>query len=79
MNRIPIRKNRTSNFCLESPYGSKPHSYVDIFSGSGFFTANRYEAPTIIKAKATATIKNKNIELYSSIFVKFLIVRFGSM
>jgi len=61
MNRIPIKKNLTSNFWRESPYGSKPHSYTETFSGSGFLTANKYEAPTIIKAKITATKKNQSI------------------
>ena len=37
---IPTKKNLTSNFCLESPNGSNPHSYTEIFSVSPFFTAN---------------------------------------
>ena len=44
---IPTKKNLTSNFCLESPKGSNPHSYTEIFSESPFFTAKIYEAKTI--------------------------------
>jgi len=36
INKIPTKKNLTSNFCRESPKGSNPHSYTETFSGSGF-------------------------------------------
>jgi hypothetical protein len=32
INKIPTKKNRTSNFCLESLKGSNPHSYIVTFS-----------------------------------------------
>lgn len=35
-NRIATRKNRTENGSRADPSGSKPHSYGDSFSESGF-------------------------------------------
>lgn len=40
-NRIATRKNRIENGSRADPRGSKPHSYGDNFSGSGFICASQ--------------------------------------
>ena len=41
INKIATKKNLTSNSILESLKASKPHSYAESFSASGFFGENK--------------------------------------
>ena len=68
INKIATRKNLTSNFCLESPKGSNPHSYTDTFSASGLFIPNTYDAPGITQESTVLITTNTKIAEYSSIY-----------
>ena len=67
INNIPTKKNLTSNFCLESPNGSNPHSNTDDFSSSPLFIPNIYDAPGIILDNTILNTINNNIGVYSNI------------
>jgi len=62
-NIIAITQNFISNVWRVSSWGSKPHSYEDNFSDSGFCLAKKYEAPIISMVRITENTKNiSNIE-----------------
>lgn len=47
INSIATKKNRTSNLCRGSANGANPQLYGPIFSASGFWIANTYDATHI--------------------------------
>jgi hypothetical protein len=64
-NNIAITQNLISKACRVPSSGSKPHSYADNLSGSGFCLTKTYEKLIINTVKTIENIININIPVYS--------------
>lgn len=68
-NRMATRKNRSENGSRADPSGSKPHSYGESFSASGFICGSQKET--------RARISDKAVEINMVIMIKFIIFPWG--
>ena len=64
-NNIAITQNLISKMCRVLSSGSKPHSYADNFSGSGFCLTKAYDKLIINTVKKIENIINIKIPVYS--------------
>jgi hypothetical protein len=64
-NNTAMTQNFISNACRVPSCGSKPHSYADNFSDSGFCLTKKYEVLIINAAKTIENTKNISIVVYS--------------
>lgn len=66
---MATKKKRSENGSRADPRGSKPHSYGDSFSASGFIWGNQKEI--------VAKIIDKIVEINRIIMIKFIIFPWG--
>jgi hypothetical protein len=64
-NNMAITQNLISNKCRVFSCGSKPHSYADSFSDSGFCLTKKYDKLIINTLKKIENIINIKIPVYS--------------
>ena len=67
--RIATRKNRREKGSRAEPRGSKPHSYGDNFSASGFIWGNQKDT--------IARIEDRAIVIIIMVKIKFIIFPWG--
>lgn len=68
-NRIATRKNRIENGSRADPRGSKPHSYGDNFSGSGFICASQKFSAVRMMLKVSDVMIIKRIMFITLLWV----------